>query len=47
MLCTGNSVWVILNNNLCVCVCVGDEDDSVYSQLEKERDGSLAGYLCY
>lgn len=27
-------------------VCfAGDEDDSVYSELEEERDGSLAGNL--
>lgn len=27
-------------------VCsAGDEDDTVHSELEEERDGSLAGYL--
>lgn len=36
-----------LKKNHCVlCVCsAGDEDDSVHTELEKERDGSLAGNL--
>lgn len=29
-------------------VCfAGDEDDSVHAELETERDGPLAGYLCH
>ena len=35
------------NIMLCMCAFAGDEDDSVDTELEKERDGSMAGNLCH